>query len=308
MLPLVLSRSSLPLASIVVIGALAGSALGCLGPIEYQSRARYPKEATEAGAAPASILRSAHFSRFGEAPPDDEALDSPRLVERLEPLYDRLVLVFGQELDPLSIDPRGFAILRADGRRVRPVRAVLAPASEGDENRSLVLLGNFSAGESPPVAVHVIGSLHAESGESLTGLDASITGPEAADVVVMGEQLAAEEARCPGAAAVVRLYWTDLIVGIEAADLEVIGLGLADGRTLQPSAFDDHEPTDEGGPPGMAPPDPDNVLDLCVAEAAQVVEVRLPAGLFEDEAGHPSAAVRVELTDLPPVSSPIASE
>lgn len=274
----------------MTLATLAGLTLGCGPPIDYDARARYPKD-DPAAPAPEVLLLSAHLSRFGDAPPTGAALDGPRMAETLESGQDRVVLVFARELDPLAIDPRWFAILRGDGRRVRPIRALLAPANEADENRTLVLLGNFGEPGSAPVAVHVIGPLYAETGEPLTGLDAAISGPEQGDRVVFDERRRPGPARCETSGQVVRLYWSDLIAGVELEDLAKFELALADGQVVAPVGFDDHEAL-VGAPDGAVfGVRDDNVLDLCVAETAAVVRVRAPAGLFRDERGHPSAAI-----------------
>ena len=77
-------------------------------------------------------------------------------------------------------------------------------------------------------------------------------------------------------------------------------VALVDGRTLAPSEFDDQAARSEDPacePPFTAclGPTDDNVLDLCVDADAAVVHVHFPAGLFSDDAGHPSAAAELML-------------
>ncbi|PRP93305.1 hypothetical protein ENSA5_43270 [Enhygromyxa salina] len=278
--------------------------LGCCACVStggVAARGHYQTPERPAAPEPAPLLVSAHLSRFGVEPAPMSETGAARMVEGSEASEDRLVLVFAHELDPTTIDPRALAILRADGRRVRPTRAFLAPADEGDENRSLTLTGNFGSEGATPVAVHVIGRLYAETGEDLQGLDADISGPSEPDRPVVVEQLEPGPRRCPDARGVVRSYWTDTLTGVGDDDLAGIELRLADGRTLAPSGFDDQaqrEGEGEGEALDAGRAD-DNVLDLCVDADVAVVHVRFAAGLFADPGGVPSAAADVDLSPNP---------
>ncbi|PRQ00512.1 hypothetical protein ENSA7_60060 [Enhygromyxa salina] len=301
---------------------LALAPAACVSAGDQGVRGRYQHAEPEAAPAPAPLLLSAHVSRFGvepvvaeAAPPaevdtTDEADGAdttptvrvsgpPRMLEGSEISEDRIVLVFGAQLDPLTIDPRNFAILRGDGHRVRPTRAFLAPADEGDENRSLTLTGNFGGPETPPVAIHVIGELYSEAGAPLSGLDAEITGPSEPDRAVAAESLEPSPSRCPAARQVIRTYWTDTLTEVGDSDLAQVELYLADGRVITPSGFDDQAQRvgDDAGGPAVGRAD-DNVLDLCVDADQAVVRVRFAAGLFADPNAVPTAAADLAL--VPP--------
>ena len=274
----------------------------------YTVRSHYPSQSAEVEPAPkpTPALLSAHLTRYGEEPaPLHGDGDGERMVEGSEATQDAVLLVFAEELDPLTLDARAFGILRADGRRVRPMRVFLAPADEGDENRSVTLIGNFGSESSPPVAVHVIGTIHAESGAELRGLDAPITRPSDPDRPVVIERVEPNESRCPGAAQMLRSYWSDALTHVGADDLAGVELRLADGRVIHPIDFDDQARRAED-PPCPEPfsaclgPEDDNVLDLCIDASEAVVHLHFNAGLFRDQAGHESAAADVTL----PLSKP----
>jgi hypothetical protein len=282
--------------------------LACVDAGSYGVRSHYQTPEPETREV-TPLLVSAHLGSFGEEPAAlDEAAEggAPRMVEGSERSEDRILLLFAVELDPLTVSPLAFGIMRADGRRVRPTRVFLAPADEGDENRSLTLVGNFGSAEAPPVAVHVLGKLYAETGEELRNLDANISAVDEPDRPLLAERLEPNPSRCPGARQVIRTYWSDVLTQVGDADLAGIQLILGDGRTLAPSGFDD-QARREGDEYPCAQPfsaclgrADDNVLDLCVDSDAAVVHVRFAAGLFEDAAGHPSAAAELDLTPLPP--------
>lgn len=289
--------------STVFVVVLGLTAIACASAGSYGVRGRYQNVEPAPATTPAPGLLSAHLSRFG-VEPTTEPTTQARMLEGSETSEDRILLVFGQELDPLTIDPRAFAILRGDARRVRPTRAFLAPADEGDENRSLTLTGNFGDDESPPVAIHVVGDLYTEAGESLQGLDAEISGPSQADHPVHVERLEPGASRCPAARQVIRTYWSDTLTDVGDDDLARIELRLADGRVITPSGFDDQaqraddHDNDDARLPGLGRAD-DNVLDLCVDADQAVLHVRFPAGVFADPGALPTAAADLNLAPPP---------
>ncbi|KIG15919.1 hypothetical protein DB30_05110 [Enhygromyxa salina] len=286
----------------VVLALTTLAPLACAGAGNYGVAGRYQHPEPAAAPAPSPALLSAQVSRFGtESAVSERSREPgsvsgpPRMLEGDEFSEDRILLVFDEQLDPMTIDPRNFAIMRGDGRRVRPTRAFLAPADEGDEHRSLTLTGNFGGPESPPVAIHVIGELYSEAGVSLSGLDAEITGPTAPDRVVAGEQLEPDPSRCPGARQVIRTYWTDTLADVGDDDLAHIELRLGDGRVLAPTGFDDQAQRASDEPtPGLGRAD-DNVLDLCVDAEPAVLQVRFAAAIFTDANGLPTAAADLAL-------------
>jgi hypothetical protein len=113
------------------------------------------------------------------------------------------------------------------------------------------------------------------------------------------ERLEPNESRCPGAAQMLRSYWTDALTHVGADDLAGIDLRLADGRVVHPIDFDDQarredDPPCEPSTACLGPLD-DNVLDLCIGASEAVVHLHFKAGLFRDQAGHQSAAADVAI-------------
>lgn len=270
----------------VALAAFVAASLACASappPADSTGRpAQAPSRALTAGE-PAALLVSAQLGAFGSDGPRTEPPDPAQL--------DRLVLVFAEELDPMTVDGRWFGISRGDGRRVWAREASLAPANEGDENRTLTLLGEFGSPQTPPLAVHVMGNVFTESGVSLRGVDAEIATMEQADRPVVIERLEPAEGRCAEAQAVVRTHWSDLLGDVDERDLDGVELRFANGEVRHPTRFDDHLSVKDDRP---RPPE-DNVLDLCVDSLQTLVEVRFSAELFTDPAGHRSAAANVQL-------------
>lgn len=227
--------------------------------------------------APAASIVTARFSR-------DES--------RTPAAGDAIVVVFDREVDAVSLVPQAFLVVEADGTRVLASEAVLAPASESDENRSVTLWGDFGdPKQNPPTDVIVIGTIYAEDGAPLTGASAKVERWDLGTRAVSAETLAPNPSRCPAARQVLRTYWSDEIRGVEADDLARVEIAMGQGAARAPVGFDDHA--------GDGDAIDDNVLDLCVDVDAPMLELRIPAGTFLDVAGHPSATVSLPVRDGP---------
>jgi hypothetical protein len=211
----------------------------------------------------ASII-SAHFSR-------DAARD--------QVAADEIVVVFDRELDAASLVGGAFMVVLSDGSRVRAQSAVLAPASEDDENRTVTLSGDFGEpGVRTPTDVVVIDRIWDEGGGPLLGAAAKVTAYEQGPRIVAVRGAAPSERSCVGARQVVRTFWSDEILDVSPDDLAQIDVELADGRTVHPLRFDD---TRTGGTDTAD----DNVLELCIAEDAAARVLRVAPGSFRGPAG-----------------------
>jgi hypothetical protein len=255
---------------------LLASTIACVGARQYGPGGHYESPKPAPAATRSTGLLSAHVTDHGEVGGPD----------------DVLLLVFASEVDPLGLVPEAFGIVRADGQRVRPVEVRLGPADEGDENRSVLLIGEFGGLGSDPIAVHVIANVFSETGESFEGLDVEVSPLDSADRLLVIERLEPSEARCPSAQQVLRTYWSDTLAGVTTEDLPAIELSFADGTRRAPIDFDDHAGREGEQAPGPAD---DNVLDLCIDVAVPVIRLRIAAGQFTDAAGHVTAAAEVAL-------------
>ncbi|MEM6290899.1 MAG: hypothetical protein AAGA54_06520 [Myxococcota bacterium] len=259
----------------VLVALVAIAASGCRvrssPPVQIAPPVR---PAAPARTLPEPTLLSAHFALD----------DAPSLGD-----LDAVSVVFSVEVDPASLQPSAFMVVLADGTRAFPTEAVLAPSSEADENRTVLLVGDFGdPRRRPPADVLVIRTLHAETGQSLRGLLGPISGYDEGGRIVAAEQ---SETPCDAGAQRVRTYWTDALRGVEPADLQAVTVELSGGRTAHPVAFDDHRSDREERE--------DNVLDLCVPATEQVVSIWVEAGAFTDAPGHLSAATKTTVARAP---------
>jgi hypothetical protein len=229
-------------------------------------------------ATPSAAILSAHVARL-----DDLELGGK----------DGVVVVFDTEVDAAALQARSFVVTYLDGEPVAAEGAILAPASEDDENRTVLLVGELAAVGAEPSHVVVVEPLWAEDGRSLEGLSAPVVPFAAGPRAVAAEVLAAGPGRCEGAARVVRTYWSDELRGVDAEDLARVrissGEGEGEGATVRPVRFDDH--ASEHGEAGE-----DNVLDLCLEAAAPPKRVWIDAEAFRGPAGHASVPVDLVVT------------
>lgn len=206
---------------------------------------------------------------------------------------DSIAVVFSEDVDAASLRPGVFLVLLADGGRTLAKEAVLAPASEADENRTVWLLGDFGdPRRRPPTDVVVIAPLHTENGGSLEGVLGPVVGFDEGGHIVHAQ---VQRTPCAAGEPRVRTYWTDSLRDVAEEDLQAITLELVSGRTVSPSGFEDHA---EGGA-FVGESRDDNVLDLCVPVEERVIGVRVPAGTFTDLPGHRSAASRATVARAP---------
>jgi hypothetical protein len=195
-----------------------------------------------------------------------------------------LLVVFSHEVDPASLDAQGFLVAFDEGARVFPTDAVLSPSNESDENRTVLLTGEFVDEQGkPPTDVVVVGPLYAENGSKLQGLGAPIVPAGTAGAVVLAQRLQKPEGACSGAAQAVRTYWSVGLRAVERDDLERIDITLDDATTVHPTAFDDHRLDDQSRE--------DNVLDLCITQPSPAQRITIAAALFTDPDGNKSASV-----------------
>ncbi|MEM7159732.1 MAG: hypothetical protein AAF799_43225 [Myxococcota bacterium] len=222
-------------------------------------------------------ILAAHCSRV-----DDPELDG----------LDSILVVFNVEVDAAALDPRVFVVSRATRGPVRPQRALLAPANEDDENRSVLLIGDFgeATDEGQPTHVAVGGPLFSEDGNRLTGLGAAIEPFAAPPRVLAATMLPSGPGRCEGHPTRLRTYWSDELRGVEPEDRARVRLRAKDGTTHHPVAFDDHASD-------YAEAGQDNVLDLCIAVSTPILQILMEAGVFQDPAGHDNSMIELRMDD-----------
>ena len=83
---------------------------------------------------------------------------------------DGMPVAFSVQINGASISAAAFAVETTSGEIVTPLCATLRPAIETLEQRTVLLIGPFSIGDSLPVSVEIVGQLEDVDGNSLVGL------------------------------------------------------------------------------------------------------------------------------------------
>jgi hypothetical protein len=172
--------------AIVVLGLVGG----CIWRAPTQRHVDMVVPRPEAGVAPAASILAARVSR--------DASRTPAAT-------DAIVLVFDRDVDAVSLVPQAFLVVEADGTRVFASEAVLAPASESDENRTVTLYGDFGdPKENPATDVVVVSTIYAEDGTPLLGAAAKIEPWDLGARAVVAESITPGPMRSPDARQVLR--------------------------------------------------------------------------------------------------------
>jgi hypothetical protein len=240
---------------------------GCAGLYSYESVPQAPgpvgPTAPTAIAGPATTLLSAQV-----VPP------GPAEREFVLPVQAVVHLVFSRPIDPLTLVPQHFVLALADGRRVAPVGAFLAPGTGPGGQRSVALLVGASTPPADPISVTVTGLLHDAAGRVLEGLALDVTPRTQAVFAVRAEPV--RDAACAGQA--VQLFWS--------------------APVRRPASGPGPQVLRTDGTRGAAElrGDAGAVLGLCAPGLAGVLSVELPAGSFVDERGQAVAAGALAIT------------
>lgn len=93
---------------------------------------------------------------------------------------DGMPLVFNYEIDQRTLDPEDFVVETQDGKSHTPICATTRPANNEDEDRTVLLLGEFGSADNPPISVRVVGSILTEEnqqGEQYDLIDFDLVSP-----------------------------------------------------------------------------------------------------------------------------------
>ena len=100
-------------------------------------------------------------------------------------------VIFSVQIDGSTISSEAFAVELSTGERVTPLCATLRPAFEPLEQRTILLIGEFSPGDSLPVGVEIVSELNDSDGNSLLGLSSNqVTSLESGPSLVLAELFA----------------------------------------------------------------------------------------------------------------------
>jgi len=111
-------------------------------------------------------------------------------------------VTFSVQINIASVSAAACAVETTSGEIVTPLCATLRPAIETLEQRTVLLIGPFSVGDSLPLSVEIVGQLEDVDGNSLAGLKIEkVTNLAAGPSLVFAERFAPDtpglEGECP---------------------------------------------------------------------------------------------------------------
>ena len=203
---------------------------------------------------------------------------------------DGMPVVFSVQVDGDTISASAFAVETSSGEIVTPLCATLRPALEPLEQRTVLLIGEFSPADALPVSVEIVGQLQDVNGNSLVGLTGKkVTALESGPSLVYAERFSPSQSglagECPEQTVqAVQLTWEGGVTGPQGADLAeaqrtAVTILLDDGKSVHPLALGDD--------------DPDNHVIACIAESSPAISVSVVAGFFHDPGDDANPETRI---------------
>lgn len=207
---------------------------------------------------------------------------------------DGMPVVLSHTVNPDTLQAEDFRVVRQSGATSTPICVSLRPANDIDENRTVLLIGEFgNANDDPPVKVLIVGDLLSDATDrpqvnfrdtqvSVIPLDA---GPEIILAAVVPEDtwsLSGQGTSCPiGTKQVVRVTWTG---GVRLPNRDELGEAQRALYKVILTAADGSQ--SEVSPAALAElGDNDNNHFLCLDTTMPATAVAFPAGHLADPNG-----------------------
>jgi len=232
----------------------------------------------------------------------DNALPSI-LCNQLGSLLDGMPVNFRFPLDSSSLSGTNFEVVDSLGNIHIPMCAVLAPANENGENRTVLLLGEFgTAVTNPPVEVRVVGDLFTIdtlSGESVCSAIINLNGISTTNVIPLAngpslffaQKIDGNLNECNSGTQTIQVAWdggiTPYISGDIESDLFQYYIGYSDSSGVLiphiPISIADID-------------DNDNFHQLCFSTSDEIVKISMMANTVEDPNHDPNLYSEIDVS------------
>ena len=244
----------------------------------------------------------------------DNALPSI-LCNQLGSLLDGMPVNFRFPLDSSSLSETDFEVVDSLGNIHIPMCAVLAPANENGENRTVLLLGEFgTAVTNPPVEVRVVGDLFTIdtlSGESVCSAIINLNGITTTNVIPLSngpslffaQRIDGNLNECNSGTQTIQVAWdggiTPYISGDTESDLFQYYIGYSDSSGVLiphiPISIADID-------------DNDNFHQLCFSTSDEIVKISMMANTVEDPNHDPNLYSEIDVSSCSPLTSEVIWE
>ncbi len=215
---------------------------------------------------------------------------------------DGMPVVLSHTIKPDSLQAEDFRVVRQSGATNTPMCVTLRPAGDKDENRTVLLIGEFgNADDDPPVKVLIVDDLLSDATDSpqvnFRGTQVSVIPLKAGPEIILAAavpkdiwSLSGRGTSCPTATEqVVRVTWTG---GVRLPNRDE--LGEAQRTLYKVSLTAANGSRSEVSPAALADlGDADNNHFLCLDTSTPATAVSFPAGHLVDPNGDLNADSKV---------------
>ncbi|MFL2564977.1 MAG: T9SS type A sorting domain-containing protein [Parvicellaceae bacterium] len=232
------------------------------------------------------------------------------LCNQLGSLLDGMPVNFKFPLDASSLSETDFEVLDSLGNIHIPMCAVLAPANENGENRTVLLLGEFgTAVTNPPVEVRVVGDLFTMdtlSGESACSAIINLNGITTTNIVPLNDgpslffaqRIDGNLNECSSGMQTIQVAWNGGITPYISSDTEsdlfqyYVGYSDSSGVLIQhvPISIADIN-------------DNDNFHQLCFSTSDEIVKISMMANTVEDPNQDPNLYSEIDVSSCTTLTS-----
>lgn len=223
---------------------------------------------------------------------------------------DGMPVNFIYPIDASTLSASDFEVEDTLGNSHIPMCAVLAPANENGENRTVLLIGEFgNAATSPPVEVRVVGDLFTIStlpGETACSAIINLNGVFTTNVVPLADgpslfiaqRIEGSLNECSSGIQTIQVAWnggiTPYISGDSEADLFQYYIGYSDSSGVLiphiPISIADIN-------------DNDNFHQLCFSTSNEIVKISMMANTVQDPNQDPNQFSEIEVSNCTTLSS-----
>lgn len=216
---------------------------------------------------------------------------------------DGMPVNFKYMIDGSTLDASDFEVIDALGNTYTPLCAVLAPANENGENRTVLLIGEFGdAGTNPPAEVRIIDELLTLANteeHSACSKVINLNGQSTQNVVPLSEgpqlffaqRIEGSIAECSSSTQVIQVAWNGGIVPFQAGDTEADLFQYYTAYTKNNGFLTPHQPISIADIN-----DNDNFHQLCFEVIDSIVKIEMQANVVEDPNGDPNAFTEIAIS------------
>ena len=225
-------------------------------------------------------------------------------------LLDGMPVNFKFPLDASTLSESDFEVVDNLGNIHIPMCAVLAPANENGENRTVLLIGEFgTAITNPPVEVRVVGDLFTSdtfSGESACSEIINLNGSITTNVIPLADgpslffaqRIDGDLNECNSGTQTIQVAWNGGITPYISGDTESDLFQYYVGYSESSGVLIPHVPISIADIN-----DNDNFHQLCFSTSDEIVKISMMANTVEDPNQDPNLYSEIDVSSCTPLTS-----